>query len=207
MTSTKRQIGTLSPDKSFGQVDAITTGYTLNKSNTFSQTVTFREPESTLIDSGLNMSRISNNAVSTEALQKLASSINLEKTDVTKLMEENKMLEKKIEDLQTRILVKKKFNLIKLTNFSKISKLKEDKSKHKLEIDKLMAKFYDGTYNEEEKEELKMLFITEQQENNEKLINEQTRTIQLLKFKCKRLETELTKTNEVSNCTIINIIE
>ena len=70
-----------------------------------------------------------------------------------------------------------------------------------------MAKFYDGTYNEEEKEELKMLFITEQQENNEKLINEQTRTIQLLKFKCKRLETELTKTNEVSNCKIINIIE
>ena len=62
-----------------------------------------------------------------------------------------------------------------------------------------MAKFYDGTQNENEKEELKMLFMTEQQENNEKLINEQTRTIQLLRFKCKRLETELSKTSEISN--------
>ncbi len=68
-----------------------------------------------------------------------------------------------------------------------------------------MAKFYDGTQNGEEKEELKMLLITEQEENNEKLINEQTRTIQLLRFKCKRLETEIHKTNEVSNGKLYSI--
>ena len=104
MTSTKKHIGRLSPEKSFGQMDLINTGLTINKSNTFSQTVTFREPESTLIDSGLNESR-SSNVVTTEAIQKLASSINMEKIDSSKLVEENKQLEKKIEELQTRILV------------------------------------------------------------------------------------------------------
>jgi hypothetical protein len=44
-----------------------------------------------------------------------------------------------------------------------------------------------------------MLFISEQQERNEKLINEQERSIRLLKFKCQRLETELSKSNETSN--------
>jgi hypothetical protein len=62
-----------------------------------------------------------------------------------------------------------------------------------------MAKFYDSTAKEAEKEELKMLFISEQQERNEKLINEQERSIRLLKFKCQRLETELSKSNETSN--------
>lgn len=68
MTSTKKQTG--NQDKSFGQIDPINTGFTLNKSNTLSQTVTFREPESTLIDSGLNLSKISN-IVTTETIQKL----------------------------------------------------------------------------------------------------------------------------------------
>ena len=58
---------------------------------------------------------------------------------------------------------------------------------------------YDATQNETDKEELKMLFVSEQQESSEKLINEQERAIKLLKFKCKRLETELAKSNETNN--------
>ncbi len=185
MTSTKK----LSQDKSFGQIiDPIqlNTGYTINtnnntksNNNTLSQnTVTFREPESTLIDSGLNLSKISN-VVTTETIQKLANNYNLEKNDITKLIEDNKTLEKTIQELQTKLL--------------------EQKSKDKQEIDRLIAKLYDSTQNETDKEELKMLFISEQQETSEKLINEQDRTIKLLKFKCKRLESELAKSNETNN--------
>lgn len=183
MTSTKK----LSQDKSFGQIiDPIqlNTGYTINNNtksnnNTLSQnTVTFREPESTLIDSGLNLSKISN-VVTTETIQKLANNYNLEKNDIAKLIEDNKTLEKTIQELQTKLL--------------------EQKSKDKQEIDRLIAKLYDSTQNETDKEELKMLFISEQQETSEKLINEQDRTIKLLKFKCKRLESELAKSNETNN--------
>jgi hypothetical protein len=186
MTSTKK----LSQDKSFGQIiDPIqlNTGYTINttnnntksNNNTLSQnTVTFREPESTLIDSGLNLSKISN-VVTTETIQKLANNYNLEKNDIAKLIEDNKTLEKTIQELQTKLL--------------------EQKSKDKQEIDRLIAKLYDSTQNETDKEEIKMLFISEQQETSEKLINEQDRTIKLLKFKCKRLESELAKSNETNN--------
>ncbi len=113
MTSTKK----LSQDKSFGQIiDPIqlNTGYTINtnnntksNNNTLSQnTVTFREPESTLIDSGLNLSKISN-VVTTETIQKLANNYNLEKNDITKLIEDNKTLEKTIQELQTKLLEQK----------------------------------------------------------------------------------------------------
>jgi len=104
MTSTKNLS---SPDKSFGQV-LIDTGYTVqhNRSNnTLSQnTVTFREPESTLIDSGLNLSKISN-LVTTETIQKLVTSYSLEKNDITKLIEDNKNLEKTVQELQAKLLV------------------------------------------------------------------------------------------------------
>ena len=56
-----------------------------------------------------------------------------------------------------------------------------------------MAKFYDGITDRGEKEEIKKIFITKQQENNEKVMNEQAKLIESLKFKCKRLETEMNK--------------
>ena len=112
--------------------------------------------------------------------------MNMEKHDISRLIEDNKQLEKKIEELQTRLL--------------------EQKSSYKQDVDRLLTKFYDSTANEAEKEELKMLFISEQQENNEKLINEQDRTIKLLKFKCKRLENELSKFSETINSILISFI-
>ena len=78
--------------------------------------------------------------------------------------------------------------------------LKELKAKEKHESDLLMAKFHDGLKDQAEKEAVKKLFISKQQENNEKVMNEQARIIESLKSKCKRIETELERSNESSKC-------
>ena len=66
----------------------------------------------------------------------------------------------------------------------------------KQEIDLLMAKFYDGTQTNAEKEQLKKLFISKQQVNNEKVMNEQAKLIESLQAKCKRLRSEIAVNSE-----------
>ncbi len=82
---------------------------------------------------------------------------------------------------------------LKLKNEHLENQLLEYNVNQKREIDLLMAKFYDGITDRSEKEEIKKIFITKQQENNEKVMNEQAKLIESLKFKCKRLETEMNK--------------
>ena len=53
-----------------------------------------------------------------------------------------------------------------------------------------MANFYDGITNTNEKQKLKDLFISKQQAQNEKLMNEQANVIESLQLKCKRLRSE-----------------
>ncbi len=63
-------------------------------------------------------------------------------------------------------------------------------------IDRLLAK---ETQNEAEKEALKKYFLSKQQETNESLINEQKKTIDILKLKCQNYEKELKKVSNFDN--------
>lgn len=53
--------------------------------------------------------------------------------------------------------------------------------------------------DENEKQMLMKQLLSKQQEKNEKLINDQTKMIDSLNFKCKRLEAEIKKLNENQN--------
>ncbi len=83
------------------------------------------------------------------------------------------------------------------------NKTLENSTKQKRELDLLLAKFYDTSVNRAEKEEIKKIFITKQQENNEKVMNEQNKIIESLKFKCKRLEIEISRQNDGSSGNLI----
>ena len=106
-------------------------------------------------------------------LFEIATSLTNEKNSITQLEKANRELKLKNEHLENQLL---EYNV-----------------NQKREIDLLMAKFYDGITDRGEKEEIKKIFITKQQENNEKVMNEQAKLIESLKFKCKRLETEMNK--------------
>jgi Fe2+ transport system protein B len=58
--------------------------------------------------------------------------------------------------------------------------LVEKVTKEKRQIDLLMAKFHDGLASPTEKEQLRRLFVSKQQAQNERLINEQQRRIETL---------------------------
>jgi hypothetical protein len=72
----------------------------------------------------------------------------------------------------------------------------EAKYENDLMIDRLLAK---ETQNEAEKEALKKYFLSKQQETNESLINEQKKTIDILKLKCQNYEKELKKVSNFDN--------
>lgn len=63
------------------------------------------------------------------------------------------------------------------------SQLVEKVTKEKRQIDLLMAKFHDGMASQTEKEQLRRLFVSKQQAQNERLINEQQRRIETLQAK------------------------
>lgn len=63
------------------------------------------------------------------------------------------------------------------------SQLVEKATKEKRQIDLLMAKFHDGMASQTEKEQLRRLFVSKQQAQNERLINEQQRRIETLQAK------------------------
>ena len=72
----------------------------------------------------------------------------------------------------------------------------EAKYENDLMIDRLLAK---ETQNEAEKEALKKYFLSKQQETNESLINEQKKTIDILKWKCQNYEKEFKKVSNFDN--------
>jgi hypothetical protein len=94
---------------------------------------------------------------------------------IKELTEQNKMLLEEIDDLNQEMLDKE--------------------IAHKQKIDMLMIKYHDNLKKElkshDEKEALTKIFLNEQQENNEKIMNEQSRKINTLEIKCERLQKEL----------------
>ena len=75
--------------------------------------------------------------------------------------------------------------------------------KHKQEIDQLVVKLHDalakGMKNDSETHALTKSFLSKQQENNERLINDQEKLIDSLKLKYKQLEAEFNKSNKSNN--------
>lgn len=66
--------------------------------------------------------------------------------------------------------------------------LVEKATREKRQIDLLMAKFHDGMASQAEKEQLRKLFVSKQQAQNERLINEQQRRIESLQAKLRAVE-------------------
>lgn len=127
---------------------------------------------------------------------------NIDKNLIDSLKSDNKNLRQIIDDLQKELLVIKFFfKGLKGFCLNVCFLFKERESRYKEENDLLIMTVHStlskDARTENEKEALKKLFLSRQQEKNENLIKEQNRMIETLKVKCLDYEKDLR--NSVEN--------